>query len=244
MLAMALASHADRLRTLGQPLLAEGELRRALELCTAEHGAEHAQSVELLAKLAQVEFAVGNPLALETAERALAAMDRVLGAEQTFVRATAPLLRSMIHLAAPERAVDEEAQPSLFAFYELEIGRGIQALEAKDPQRAVDILTPLAEQAHNMGIATLEATAACLLAQGLAMIGQIGAAVLCAQRSVDLAVELGQPEVEKRFRALLDVLKAEEEHARNPDGSSEDEGSGETPAEDDDAAAASPEGER
>jgi tetratricopeptide (TPR) repeat protein len=211
MLAVALAAHADRLRALGQSLIAEGELRRALGLFSAVHGAEHATSVELLAKLAQAEFASGNPLALETAERALGAMDRVLGAEHAFVRANAPLLRSMIHLSAPERAADEEAQPSLFSFYEAEIGRGIQALEARDPKRAVEILTPIAEQAHSMGIAPLEATAASLLAQGLAMVGQKSAATACARRAVELAAEMGQSEAQKRFQALLNVLQAEEQ---------------------------------
>lgn len=209
MLATALSSHADRLRALGQPLVAEGALRRALSLYSDVHGPRHATSVEILAKLAQAEFAAGNPLALDTAERALAAMDEVLGPDHAFVRENAPLLRSMIHLSAPERVASEDEQPSLFAFYEAEIGRGIRALEASDGAAAIEILLPIAEQAHDAGIAAVEGTAAGLLAQAFALAGDKDAAVTCARRAVELAASTGHAEAEKRFRALLAVLEAE-----------------------------------
>lgn len=209
MLAVALASHADRLRALGQSIVAEGQLRRALSLYSDVHGEDHATSVELHAKLAQAEFAAGNPNALETAERALEKMDRVLGPDHAFVKANAPLLRSMIHLAAPERGDGEEAQTSLFAFYEAEIGRGIRALQARDGAAAQAILTPIAEQAYSAGIVGIEGTCAGLLAQAYALTGEKGAAISCAQRAVDLAGQMGQAEAEKRFRALLEVLLAE-----------------------------------
>ena len=209
MLAVALASHADRLRALGQSIVAEGQLRRALYLYSEAHGEDHATSVELLAKLAQVEFAAGNPNALETAERALDRMDRVLGRDHAFVKVNAPLLRSMIHMAAPERAEEEDGQTSLFSFYEAEIGRGIRALEARDGAGAQAILMPIAEQAYGAGIAAVEATCAGLLAQAFALTGEKGAAISCAQRAVDLAAEMKQTEAEKRFRALLEVLLAE-----------------------------------
>lgn len=210
MLAVALSSHADRLRALGQSLVAEGALRRALSLYSEVHGPRHPTSVELLARLAQAEFAAGNPIALETAERALAAMDEVLGPAHAFVQENAPLLRSMIHVSAPERALSEDAQPSLFAFYEAEIGRGIRALEARDGAAAIDILLPIAEQAHDAGIAAVEGTAAGLLAQGFALVGEKESAVTCARRAVDLAAQTGHAEAEKRFRVLLEVLSAEE----------------------------------
>ena len=209
MLAMALASHADRLRALGQSIVAEGVLRRALSLYSEHHGEEHPRSVELYAKLAQAEFAAGNPGALETAERALDRMDRVLGADHAFVKVNAPLLRSMIHLAAPERADDEDAQPSLFAFYDAEIRRGIRAIEARDGATAQAILLPIAEQVHGAGIVAIEGTCAGLLAQAFAITGDMGAAISCAQRAVDIASQLGQPEAERRFRALVEVFVAE-----------------------------------
>lgn len=214
MLALALAAHADKLRVLGQPLLAEGALRRALGLHSAVYGPEHAKSVELTVKLAQAEFAAGNPHALTTAERALEQMDRVLGPSHPFARESAPLLRSMIHLATPDRVLDEEAHPSLFAFYEAEINRGIRALEDKDPASALAILSPIAEQAHDAGIAAIEGTTAGLLAQAFAILGDMSAAVACAKRALDLAEQLEQPEVAKRFRALHDVLAAEAEAAK------------------------------
>jgi tetratricopeptide (TPR) repeat protein len=209
MLAVALSAHADRLRALGQSLVAEGALRRALNLYSEAHGPRHPTSVELLAKLAQAEFAAGSPIALETAERALAAMNEVLGPSHAFVRENAPLLRSMIHMSAPERAASEEAQPSLFAFYEAEIGRGIRALEARDGASALDILLPIAEQAHDAGIAAVEGTAAGLLAQAFAIVGEKDSAVACARRAVELAAQTGHAEAERRFRVLLDVLTAE-----------------------------------
>ena len=209
MLALALASHADRLRALGQSLVAEGALRRALELHSAHHGPDHATSVELLARLAQAEFAAGNPNALATAERALGAMDRVLGQGHAFTRANAPLLRSMIHLSTPDRVADEEEHPSLFAFYDAEIRRGIRALEANDPASALAILSPIADQAHDAGIAVIEGTAAGLLAQAFALLGELKLGAACAGRALFLAEQLGQPEAAKRFKVLHDVLSAE-----------------------------------
>lgn len=215
MLAVALASHADKLRVLGQSLVAEGALRRALQLVTAERGADHPSAVELLARLAQAEFAAGNPLALETAERALEAMDRVLGPGHAFVRESAPLLRSMIHVTTPDRVADDDARPSLFAFYEAEINRGIRALEAKDPASALAILAPIAEQSHDAGIAAIEGTTAGLLAQAFALLGELEPAVSCAKRAVDLAEQMNQPEAANRFRALHDVLAAEAAAAKD-----------------------------
>jgi tetratricopeptide (TPR) repeat protein len=219
MLAVALASHADRLRALGQSIVAEGQLRRALSLYSEAHGEDHATSVELFAKLAQAEFAAGNPNALETAERALSKLDRVLGPDHAFVKANAPLLRSMIHLAAPERGDGEDAQTSLFAFYEAEIGRGMRALSARDGAAALAILTPIAEQAYSAGIAGIEGTCAGLLAQAYALTGEKGAAISCAQRAVDLAGQMEQADAEKRFRALLEVLLAEAVAEKDAEGS-------------------------
>ena len=213
MLAVALASHADRLRALGQSIVAEGALRRAHELYSKAHGPEHATSLELLAKLAQAEFACGNPGALQTAERALGLLDRVLGPEHAVTRANAPLLRSILHMAGADRVADEDEQPGLFAFYEAEIHRGIRALEANDPSSALAILGPIAEQAHDAGIAAVEATAAGLLAQGFAMLGDRKTAVTCAVRAASLSAELGNVEAEQRFSTLLEVLIAEEQHA-------------------------------
>lgn len=229
MLAMALSSHADRLRALGQSLVAEGALRRALGLYSEVHGPRHPTSVELLARLAQAEFGAGNPLALETAERALALMDEVLGPGHAFVRANAPLLRSMIHMSAPERVQSEDAHPSLFAFYEAEIRRGIQALEARDGAAAIDILLPIAEQAHDAGIAAVEGTAAGLLAQAFSLAGEKDAAVTCARRAVELAAQTGHTEAEKRFRVLCSVLEGElrgDAGAAGAEGGSGEAGSG------------------
>ncbi|MEZ4296199.1 MAG: tetratricopeptide repeat protein [Polyangiaceae bacterium] len=198
MLAVSLAAHADRLRDLGQSLLAEGCLRRALSLYSEANGPKHPTSVELLAKLAQAEFAAGNPLALETAERALSLFDEVLGEDHAFVKENAPLLRSMMEMAAPEPT--GAGPQSLFAFYEGEIGRGIRALEENDPARAIEVLLPIAEQAHDAGIIAVEGTAAGLLAQAFSLVGAGAPAVTCAQRAVDLAAQAGQHEAERRFR--------------------------------------------
>ena len=220
MLATALSSHADRLRALGQSLVAEGNLRRAYDLYSKAHGPEHATSVELFAKLAQAEFACGNPMALHTAERALELLDRVLGPDHAVTKANAPLLRSILHVSGPDRVADEDEQPSLFAFYEAEIHRGIRALEARDGVTAMQILGPIAEQAHDAGIAAVEGTAAGLLAQAFAIAGDRRSAVTCALRAVTLAGELGMVEAEKRFKALLEVLIAEEQAESGSGGGS------------------------
>ncbi len=217
MLAIALSSHADRLRTLGQSIVAEGELRRALSLYSAVHGAEHLTSVELLTKLALAEFGAGSPLALQTAERALALLHRIHGPDHAFAKAHAPLLRSMLHAAAPERVSDEDQQTSLFDFYRAEIDRGVQALRDRDAETALAILSPIAGQAHDAGIAAVEGTAAGLLAQAFAIAGDKRSAVTCALRAVTLAAQLGQTEAEKRFKALLEVLIAEEQTERSQD---------------------------
>ena len=220
MLAIALSSHADRLRVLGQSFIAEGELRRALGLYSAVHGPEHMTSVELLTKLALAEFASGSPLALQTAEQALELLHRVHGADHAFTRAHAPLLRSMLHAAGADRVSDQDAQPSLFDFYRAEIERGIEALQQRDAATALAILSPIAGQAHDAGIAAVEGTAAGLLAQAFAIAGDKRSAVTCALRAVTLAAQLGHTEAEKRFKALLEVL-IEEEQAERPDDPSE-----------------------
>jgi tetratricopeptide (TPR) repeat protein len=246
MLAAALASHADRLRALGQAIVAEGALRRALSVYSEAHGPRHATSVELLAKLAQAEFAAGNPIALETAERALSLMAEVLGPEHAFVCENAPLLRSMIHLSAPERAAADDARPSLFAFYEAEIRRGLLALEARDAAGCLEILLPIAEQAHDAGIAIVEASAAGLLAQAFALIGEGESAVTCARRAVDLSAQTGHGEAEQRFRVLLAVLEAERpmEEGGSQDGAPERGGpEGEGGSQDGAPERGSPEGE-
>lgn len=213
MLATALSGHADRLRALGQSFVAEGALRRALSLYSDANGARHPTSVELFVKLAQAEIAAGNPNGLDSAERALVLMDEVLGPNHAFSKENAPILRSMIHLVAPERLVSEEGQASLFAFYEAEIARGMKAIEARDGAAAIEILLPIAEQAHDAGITHVEAVAASLLAQAFALSGEISTAVTCASRAVVLAGEAGNAEAQKRFSALLEVLRAEAQAA-------------------------------
>ncbi|MBK8251158.1 MAG: tetratricopeptide repeat protein [Polyangiaceae bacterium] len=212
MLAVALSAHADRLRELGQSIVAEGNLRRAYGLYSEAHGAKHPSSVELLVKLAQAEFAAGNPNALETAERALDLLEEVMGKDHAFARVNAPLLRQMIHMSAPERSESEEGQQGLFGFYEAEIKRGILAIESKDGALAAEILSPIAEQSHDAGILAVEATCAGLLAQAFALKNEYPQAILCAERAATLADELGHPEAAKRFRALLELLLGELAH--------------------------------
>ncbi|MFO0588569.1 MAG: tetratricopeptide repeat protein, partial [Polyangiaceae bacterium] len=212
MLAVALSSHAERLRTLGQSYVAEGELRRALSLYSATHGPEHPTSVELSAKLALAEFASGSPMAVPSAERALGLLYKVLGPDSAITKENAPLLRSILEAAAPE-APSPDAETSLFDFYRTEIERGVEALKVRDAETALAILSPIAGQAHDAGIAAVEGTAAGLLAQAFAIAGDRTSAVTCALRAVTLAAELGQAEAEKRFKALLEVLLAEEKAA-------------------------------
>lgn len=213
LLSPALIALGDALFAVGRSVESEGLFRRARTLLVAAHGDEHPESVEALAKLAQAELAAGNPQALETSAEAVRAMREVLGTGHPITQRIGARLQAMLTaMGHTEEEEPPEPTPDLTTTEGLEtaLRQAISALEANRADRAITLLSQVADRAHDAKIAPVEAAAAGLLGQALSMVGERPAALVCTERAMTLAEELGQTEAAARFRALFEVLKAEE----------------------------------
>lgn len=184
--------------------LAEAEpiVERSLRIAEEAHGEAHPETARILTIAAQIQATLGKEEAPATARRALTALIATHGAEHPLVQDVEPILR-------------EIAEPSVELDALLE--RGAEALEARDAARAIEILTPVVEQARAQNLLPLEASASGMLAQALFVSGKKPEALALGRRALAIAEEAGQEDAARHFRDLVDVMEGTEPGQGLPD---------------------------
>jgi tetratricopeptide (TPR) repeat protein len=171
---------------------AEPVVMRALAVVEEAHGEAHAETARILTIAAQIQAALGDEAASATARRALTALTATHGAEHPLVQDAKPILEDIAEPSAELDALLQEAA---------------EALEARDPDRAVALLAPLVERARRDGLLPLEASASGMLAQAQYLSGRRGEAAALAHRALAIAEEAGQEDAVRHFRDLVEVIE-------------------------------------
>jgi tetratricopeptide (TPR) repeat protein len=181
---------------------AEPVVARSLHLAETHHGEAHAETARILTISAQIQAALGKDEARDTARRALTALVAVHGDEHPLVQDVEPILRE---IAEPSTELDALLE------------QGAEALEARDADRAISILSPLVERAGKDGNLPLEASASGMLAQALFVTGRKEEALQKARRALAIATDAGQEDAAGHFRDLVEVMEGTEAGDRIPD---------------------------
>jgi tetratricopeptide (TPR) repeat protein len=174
---------------------AEPVVARSLRIAEESHGEAHAETARILTISAQIQAALGKEEAPATARRALNALVATHGAEHPLVQDVRPILEDIAEPSAELDAIMEQAA---------------SALEERDADRAIALLTPVVDRARQDGLLPLEASASGMLAQALFVTGKKPAALALAHRALAIAEEAGQDDAVRHFRDLAEVMEQNE----------------------------------
>jgi tetratricopeptide (TPR) repeat protein len=181
---------------------AEPVVLRALAIAEEAHGEAHGETARILTITAQIQAALGQEQASATARRALTSLVATHGEGHPLVQDVRPILED---IAEPSAELDALLQ------------KGAEALEARDADRAIALLSPLVERARRDGLLPLEASAAGMLAQALFVAGRRGEALEHAHRALAIAEEAGQDDAIHHFRELVEVMERADPGPSIPD---------------------------
>lgn len=89
--------------------------------------------------------------------------------------------------------------------------QGVEELKEGDPERAINLFSFVALQARAAELPVMEASACGMLGQALLLTGRKEEGMPFAHRALEIAEELGNPEVIENFRELIAALEAPDE---------------------------------
>ncbi len=173
----------------GRAVEAEPVLERALRIAERIHGSRHPLTAQVLAVLAQVEFALGKPEAKATAQRALDTLVAAVGPDHPVTRQAAPALRYI--------ATDTTAA---------RIHAAVEQARSGDPEGAIHDLEAVADEASAADTPGVEVSARIALADILTNTHQPFLAGVQLRAALAVAERIGDETAVARIRAALQTL--------------------------------------
>ncbi|MFO0728368.1 MAG: hypothetical protein U1E65_31625 [Myxococcota bacterium] len=196
------------LTKLGAMSEAEELIVRALRISESNNGAVHATTGQLVLLLAQQRALRGSPLARDLAVRAREVLDRTLGESTLPARIAAALVTQ-----SPNPGLQELPREWMKDAASEGLELGVAALRAREVARAIELLSPVVEQAQTQNNPALEAYARGMLAQALFLSGQRQPALLEVSAAIAVARAAGREDTGIRFEGLRRFMESAQPEA-------------------------------
>lgn len=169
-LCSTLTSLAFLFFTIDQDVDAEALLERGLNISLQANPGHHPMTAHILGLLAQVQLKLGRMDAARTAQRALTSISAL--PDHPYGKRVSPTLRTIASGALPPAEAGR-----LEDYFSARVQQAIDAMQAGDHLRTIEILMPLLEREHAVSDSSLQAGARHLLALAFALSGHLDEAI-------------------------------------------------------------------